>query len=288
MKQKDHTPFLLKIIRWGFPKLEKMAPSLADKVFIKLFFSPVNFQAPEKEKKAETFAERFNFNVDDKTIQAYQWGKTKPYVLVLHGWAGRATQFRRFIKPLAAAGYSVIGFDAPAHGQSTGKSTTIIEFEHAIRKIYELHGEPEAIIAHSFGGGAVFFAAANGLPVKKLINIASPTIGDEIINTYLRTIHGSAKTGESFKHYIHKTFGKPFDEYTASYLVQHLPKPIDLLLVHDEDDREVVLRHALELRKLYPSARLLQTTKLGHTRILKDDDVIRNCVTFIREGRLAD
>src|SRR5688572_33144817 len=110
MKQKDHTPFLLKIIRWGFPKLEKMAPSLADKNFIKLIFSPVNFQAPEKEKKAETFAERFNFNVDDKTIQAYQWGKTKPYVLVLHGWAGRATQFRRFIKPLAAAGYSVIGF----------------------------------------------------------------------------------------------------------------------------------------------------------------------------------
>jgi hypothetical protein len=39
-------------------------------------------------------------------IQAYVWGDaTNPYVLVMHGWAGRATQFRKFIPELVAAGY---------------------------------------------------------------------------------------------------------------------------------------------------------------------------------------
>ncbi len=286
MKQKDHTPFLLKVIRWGFPKLEVIAPSLAQKFFINLFFTPLNFKTPEKEKKAETFADTFTFSIGDKVIQGYQWGKSKPYVLVVHGWAGRATQFRRFIKPLQAAGYSVVGFDGPAHGRSSGKKTTITEFEAAIKKIYELKGEPEAIIAHSFGGGAVLFSASNGLPVKKVINIASPTIGDDVINTYLRTINGSVKTGEALKRYVLETFGKPFDEYIASHLVKHLPAPIDLLLIHDEDDREVDIKNAHELVRIYPSTRLLQTKKLGHTRILKDDDVIKNCVTFIQDGRL--
>lgn len=288
MKQKDHTPVLLKIIRWGFPKLEAIAPVWAQKIFIRLFFSPLHFTTPEKERKAETFAELFSFKVNNKFVQAYSWGKTNPYVLVVHGWAGRATQFRRFVKPFATAGYSVVGFDAPAHGKSSGKQTTIIEFEDAIKKIYELRGEPHAIISHSFGGGAVFFAAANGLPVKKMINIASPSIGDEIINTYLRTINGSQKTGDAFKQYVHKTFGKPFDDYTALHLVKHLPEPIEVLLIQDENDKEVNIIHAEELMKAYPSARLIQTKKLGHTRILKDNDVIRNCVTFVRGGRLLE
>lgn len=288
MKQKDHTPVLLKIIRWGFPKLEAIAPAWAQKIFIRLFFTPLHFTPPEKERKAETFADRFSFSVNSKTVQGYHWGKTNPYVLVVHGWAGRATQFRRFIKPLAAAGFSVVGFDAPAHGQSSGKQTTIVEFELAIKKIYELYGEPHAIISHSFGGGAVFFAAANGLPVKKMINIASPSIGDEIINTYLRTVRGSQKTGDAFKHYVHTIFGKPFDAYTALHLVKQLPAPVDVLLVHDENDKEVSIRHAEELIKVYPSARLIRTKKLGHTRILKDDDVIRTCVTFVRGGRLQE
>jgi pimeloyl-ACP methyl ester carboxylesterase len=185
-------------------------------------------------------------------------------------------------------GYRVIGFDGPAHGNSTGKKTNILEFEEALKKIYASVGEPQAIIAHSFGGGAVLFAAMHGLSVKKLINIASPTIGDEIINTYLRAIRGSAKTGVFFKSYMQRELGKSFDEFTSLYFIKHLKQEIELLLVHDEDDKEVTLKHALELKKVYVKASLLITKGLGHTRILKDEAVIQGCVTFIREGRLKD
>jgi alpha-beta hydrolase superfamily lysophospholipase len=69
-------------------------------------------------------------------IQTYRWGdSTKPYVLMMHGWAGRATQFRKFIPELVAAGYQVVGFDGPAHGKSSGKRTTILEFETALKMV---------------------------------------------------------------------------------------------------------------------------------------------------------
>ena len=282
MKKKDNTPGLLKVVRWVFPRLERIAPSLAHRYFVKLFFTPLRFTVPEKEKKAETFSERFTVVADGKKIQCYLWGSGEP-VLVVHGWGGRATQFRRFIKPLTAAGYKVVGFDGPAHGRSEGKRTNILEFEEAIRKIYEKIGQPVGIIAHSFGGGVMMSAAMNGLIVPKLINIASPVIGDEIINTYLRAINGSESTREYFKKHVQKKYGRSFDEFTSSYFVQHLPSPIEVLLIHDEGDKEVLIRHAEKFISLYPAARLIKTSGLGHTRILKDDQVIRQCVTFIAQ-----
>ena len=281
--KKDQTPLSLKIIRWVYPKVESIAPSLAHRYFVKLFFTPLRFTVPDKEKKAETFAKKFVVEANGKSVQCYSWGQGRP-VLFVHGWGGRATQFRRFVRPFNAAGFMMVAFDAPAHGKSDGKSTTLFEFEQALIKIYESIGEPIAIVAHSFGGAASLFAAMNGLPIPKLINIASPTIGDEIINTYLKAINGSASTAKFFKDYILKTEGKPFDEFTASHFVKQLPRPIDLLLIHDANDKEVNVRQAEHLVQIYPGAKLIKTSGLGHTRILKDDQVIRECVTFVRGG----
>ncbi len=281
MKKKDNTPAILKIVRWIYPRLERFAPSLAHRYFVKLFFTPLRFPVPEKEQKAEAFSEKFTVAAAAKKIQCYSWGTGAP-VLVIHGWGGRATQFRRFIQPLNTAGYKVVGFDGPAHGNSEGRQTNIVEFEEVLHSIYEKVGQPVAIIAHSFGGSVALFAAMKGLIVPKVINIASPAIGDEIINTYLRAINGSVSTREYFKKYIAQKYGKPFDEFTSSYFVQHLPHPVKVLLIHDESDKEVIMTHADRFVELYPTATLIKTKGLGHTRILKDDQVIRAVVTFIK------
>ncbi len=277
---------MLKFVRWGFPILEKIAPPLAEKAFITIFFKPLKYVVPEKEKQFAESAEKFTITVAGKIVQCYSWGKG-PVVWVVHGWAGRATQFRKIIQAFVSAGYRVVGFDGPAHGNSQGKNTNIIEFEQAFRELHKKTGRPEGVIAHSFGGGAVLYAAMNGMDVPRLINIASPTIGDEIINTYLRAINGSKRTGESFKEWIIQKYGRPFDEFTSLWFIRRLPAPIDLLLVHDRNDRDVTVEHAQALKAVYPAAQLLVTEGLGHTRILKDEKVIDQCVTFVREGRLT-
>ncbi len=280
-RKKNKLPLLLRLVQWAFPILEQYFPPLARRLFITIFFSPLNYSVPEKEKATEKEAEKFTVRIHGKKIQCYAWG-SGPTVLLVHGWAGRATQFRSIIPALVREKYRVIGFDGPAHGNSDGRSTSILEFEETFREIYAATGTPVAIIAHSFGGSAVLYAAMNGLEVKKLINIASPTIGDEIIATYLRRINGSPATGEYFKKYILETTGRSFDEFAALYSVRNLPEPLDLLLVHDENDPEVSISHAYEMIKVYPRAMLYQTQGLGHTRILRDEGVVRKCLSFIK------
>lgn len=280
MKKKSKTPFALRIIPAVFPWLERLAQPLANRLFRFLFFTPIGYPTPEKEAKAETFAKKFVIGVGKMRIQCYQWGNAPKTVLVIHGWAGRATQFRRFVKPLLAKGFQVIGFDGPAHGKSSGTSTHLNEF---LVVIFELQTRfnIRSIIAHSFGGVASLYAIAEGLPVKTLITIASPTIADQIINTYLKALGGSARTGQAFKEFIRRKYGKPFEEYSSLAFVKRLPTDLNLLLVHDENDLEVSMDHPDELIKIFPQARLLKTEGLGHTRILRDNLVIREVVTFI-------
>jgi pimeloyl-ACP methyl ester carboxylesterase len=281
--KKNRLPVLLRVVQWTYPLVEKIFPQLAYRFFIRIFFSPLNYAVPEKEREVEKLADKFIVLIPGKRIQCYSWGNPdRLLVLLVHGWAGRATQFRKIIPALLQEGYRVVGFDGPAHGQSTGRSTSIMEFEVALKGVFERVGTPEAIIAHSFGGGAVLYAAMNGLPVKKLINIASPTIGDEIIQTYLKTINGSPASGAFFKSWIFETTGKTFDEFTSMHFVKHLPAPVPLLLVHDTDDPEVSITHGLALQQVYPTAALYKTSGLGHTRILRDEGVIRECLSFLK------
>lgn len=282
LKKKNKVPLALRIVPTVFPWLERFFPTLANRLFIFLFFTPLKYQATEKERKAETFSEKFQIESDGKRIQCYRWGNGNEVVLVVHGWAGRATQFRRFIKPLTRAGYQVVGFDGPAHGQSEGRSTNLDEFQHVIHALVKQLGNVSAILTHSFGGITASYALSNGLPVKTLINVASPTISDEIIKTYLRALGGSEKTGEAFKKYVLKMTGKPFSAFSALEFIKQVPASLNLLLVHDEDDQEVIMDHPRELLKQFPQGQMLQTKGLGHTRILKDNDVIRHIVTFIQ------
>ncbi len=46
------------------------------------------------------------------------------------------------------------------------------------------------------------------------------------------------------------------------------------LIVHDRKDRIVPYSHAKELSTAWPSARLFDTHKPGHSRILQDEEVI--------------
>jgi pimeloyl-ACP methyl ester carboxylesterase len=281
LKKKKHVPPLpLRIIPKLFPVLERLAPGIALRFFIYLFFTPFKYKAPEKEIAAANTAEKFSVNVNGKKIQCYSWGKG-PVVLLVHGFAGRGTQLRKFIEPLNRAGFRAVAVDGPGHGASEGKKTGLEEFKQAFFAIAEKTGTVSAIIAHSFGGAASLYAISLGLPVKILVNIASPTIGDEVIKNYLRVLNASQKMGEGFKEYILKRTGKTFDEFTALAFIKKVPENFNLLLVHDEDDREVSIRHPKALLDQFPKAVFYQTSGLGHNRILKDDEVIKHIVTFI-------
>jgi predicted alpha/beta hydrolase family esterase len=281
-KRTNKTPFALRLIQWFFPKLEAVAPSLAHKYFIHLFYTPFRYQIPEKEKEFLASAKEFSVSVEGKRIQCYRWGTTGPKIVMVHGWAGRAGQFRKMIPAFLGAGFQVIAFDGPAHGKSEGKQTNLPEFGEVVREIIEVEGELKGIIAHSFGGVAVLYAIMNGLPIQRVINIASPTMASQVILNYRKALNASEAAGKAFDKHLVEKYGKTFDEFSSLHFVQHLPGPLDLLVVQDENDTEVTVINTTELKRVYPAARIHMTQGLGHTRILKDEGVISLCVDFMK------
>lgn len=253
-------------------------------MFTQLFFTPLYFGFPVKEKAWIKSARKRIIHVAGKKVIVYEWGDPKnPPVLFIHGWAGRGTQFRKFFEPFIQNRYRILSFDGPAHGKSEGKRTSVIEFEEVVRKLWNNTDPPVGVIAHSFGGTVSLYSAFKGLPISKLIMIGTPIIGDLVIKGFLKAVNGSEKTGAAFRERLKKKYDRTFEEFSAEYLLPRLPEPIRLFIIHDEDDKESPIRHAEEAMKIYPDAKMLRTSGLGHNRILRDNKVIESCLHFIKE-----
>jgi pimeloyl-ACP methyl ester carboxylesterase len=237
-----------------------------------------------EEDKAANIAVKEILKVSSGNIQVYSWGSGKP-VLFTHGWAGRGTQFRKFVEPFNKKGYKVIAFDGPSHGKSDGSTTNIHEFYQAIRAIQTKYGEFEALIGHSFGGVASMYSLLKGVSSKKLVLIASPSLEDDIIANFLKIVNGSPKRGEYFREYYKSKFGINFSEITMSVMSEKI-KSLPILLVHDEDDKDVPIFHAEALQSKLKYPEMLRTSGLGHMRILKDHNAIKRCLSFVSDNEL--
>jgi len=279
---KKKMPFPLRVIQWTFPKLEKVAPALAGKWAWKLFFTPFRFPTPSREQEVANSANKFTFDAEGYTIQGYEWGDGEKTIFLLHGWSGRATQWGAFIKPLNDSGYKVVAIDGPSHGSSTGKMTDIMRFQKVLQKVLQLYPGIDSMITHSFGGAATMFGIKNGLQLKKLVNIGTPTDGDYIISDFLRRINASPISGDRFKQNVVNNFGNPFEYYSVKETIKSANET-DLLMIHDRLDKEVPVQHSIDLHEANPKTQLVVTEGLGHMRILKDKEVIAQAIDFVAE-----
>jgi len=278
-------PLAFRLIHKLFPFLEKIAPPLANKIVAYLFFSPMRFKAPYREIEVSELAEKKIITSDGKKIQTYSWGQG-PTILMTHGWSGRGTQFRKFIIPFNNAGYQVVSFDGPAHGKSEGRSTNVTEFHDVIKQLETSHGPFVATIGHSFGGVANLYAHVQGVHMSKMIMIATPTISEDIINESVRKLNGSPARGEYLKNYIYKNFGIHFEDISVLKLIEQV-NDIDLMAIHDVEDKDVSIRHPEALLEKYPKANLIKTKGLGHLRILKSPDVVQYCLHYVQNSEVV-
>jgi len=282
--RKPNIPLNLRFIQWMFPKLESIAPQVAHKWFVDLFFSPPRYPIPGHERGILKKAKQFDINIGDRVVMGYSWGEG-PVILLVHGWAGRASQFKSFVEYFSALGYTTVSFDAPAHGLSKGKETTIIDFKNAILTLEKMVGKVDVVIGHSLGGAAGLYALSEGLNVNTLITIATPSIGDEIISEFAARLGASQRAQDFLKQAIYQRLNRTFDEFMASYFITRIPDHIDMLILHDEHDREASLINAERLVEAYPQARYQKTAGLGHVRILRDPSILETCKNFVEDRR---
>jgi hypothetical protein len=96
----------------------------------KLFTTPVKHKIPKRELKmdSESIHNTIYIPAIDKSITVYEYGKSEKKALLVHGWSGRGTQLFKIADSLLEHGYSIVSFDAPAHGKSKGSTTIMSEF----------------------------------------------------------------------------------------------------------------------------------------------------------------
>ncbi|MEM8933855.1 MAG: alpha/beta hydrolase, partial [Acidobacteriota bacterium] len=271
--------------RVAFKGLSLIAPGPAAWLARELFLTPQRHQPPLRETWWQTEAERFGLPFEGRELAAWRWGWGGPTILLVHGWAGRGLQLGAFAEPLVQAGYQVVAFDGPGHGESPGRQTNLPEFARAIAAATKTLGGVDAIVAHSFGAGSTLVSMAYEAPkVERLVFVAPPGRLRTITATFEQATGFSADVLDRMRRSIERRFGLSWSDLDPHELAARVEPRHRTLVVHDRQDREIPWSDALDLATQLPSAELRTTEGLGHRRILRDPAVVAAVVDFLGPG----
>lgn len=268
--------FTASILRGGFRLLGKT--DIAARMAETLFTTPRRFRTPDREKDALKGAAPLHVSFEGMTIHAWRWSRG-PAVLLVHGWEGRGSQMTPFVAPLIERGFSVITFDAPAHGRSSGSRTTLPQFAAALRTVVENAGPIHAIVAHSFGCAAATLAIHDGLDVERLTFVAPPVDPATYTRRFGEYFGLDDEVVENMKKRIERRFHRKWGDFSVAKMAENMRQP--LLVIHDSGDDEIPLRDSETIVNRWPGARLLVTEGLGHRRILREESVTQAAAAFI-------
>jgi pimeloyl-ACP methyl ester carboxylesterase len=190
---------------------------------------------------------------------------------------------RAFVFPLLSAGYRVIAYDQPAHGVSEGRLTGLPDFAEVLADIAGQHGRVQAVIGHSLGGAAAALALARGTAdFRKVVMVSPPSDLVGYSRRFARWHWIPEAMRRSMQSAIEERYGVRWEDLELSRLASRLNARA--LVIHDRNDHVVPWAQGENVARLWPNARLLTTTGLGHGRILQDEQVTRAAADFIARG----
>jgi pimeloyl-ACP methyl ester carboxylesterase len=269
--------WLLATLRMFFETLSVIAPRAAGALAVRLFGTPQRHHRPGWEREIYARGSRMQLG---SNLAARSWGEPRaPIVLLVHGWEGRGTQLGAFVGAFVIAGFRVIALDFPAHGDSTGRHTDLIECTEALRKVARDLGPLAGIVAHSFGGAVTTLAIERGMDVRAVVLVSSPSSVADVLARFGRMLGLGTRAMQAFRRGLEHRTGLKLADLEIYERAARLRVPA--LIVHDRDDRDVPFSDAERLAARWPTATLVATGGLGHRRILRDENVIERAVEFV-------
>lgn len=275
-----------KMALWGVRaaarSLGAVAPGLAAAWSERLFLTP---QRPRRSRTAEAVLARGQprvLKVEGEEVAVWSWGEG-PRVLLVHGWSGYGGQLTAFVQPLVAAGFSVVTYDAPGHGASSGRTSSLPELAGMVAAVGEATGGPYAVVAHSFGAAATAVALRDGMKVDRAVFISPPADPLAGIRAFADMVGLSETTWRRMAARIEARFDMRLADLALPAFAPGLDVP--LRIFHDVGDQEVPLEAGEAVARAWPGAKLTRTEGLGHFRILYAPEVLSPAVDFLAEGR---
>ncbi|WP_225801671.1 alpha/beta fold hydrolase [Streptomyces sp. NK15101] len=280
------------LIRTALNAAARLAPGRAGRWAFHLFTRPLG-RARLRPGEAALFAgaRTDRLRVRGKEVVTYAWGDGRRPVLLVHGWSSRASRLGAFAEELLARGYSPVAFDAPGHGDSSGKASNIVEYREIIRELHARHGDFEAVVAHSFGVLASLFALRDGVRTSRFVGLGGVGSFEMVLEGFQAGLGLDDRVMRALRAHVERRLvpGEPgvWERFGADHAPDELGAPV--LLFHDEGDDMVPLAQARFLARAHGGrARLVVTRGLGHRRILMDPDVVAEAVGFATAGAVTE
>lgn len=210
-------------------------------------------------------------------LAAWRWG-SGPAVFLVHGWEGYGAQLRAFVEPLVNHGFSVVAFDAKAHGASPGVEATLSDFASALLALEARFGSPAAVVAHSLGALGTLLALRRGLAARAAVLIAIPSPRERLA-AFRKELDLTDSAVQKMMSLIEKRVGVPWNGVEAPALATGVSTAV--LVVHDDADRIASRATADAAVRALSNGALYATSGLGHRRIVDDRAVVDTVTSFV-------
>lgn len=270
------------LIRTKLNALSLLSRRKAGEEAFRLFITP-----PKRSTRVSPLfaaSESLEFPLNGHMVRGYRVNHpSQKKVLLLHGFSSSVHSFDRYVSPLVEQGYEVLAFNAPAHGNSEGKTVHAMLYAEMIREVMERYGPVQSFIAHSFGGLSVCLALeqVDHGPDTRIVLIAPATETTTAINSAFKLIGlKNPKIREDMENIIFSMSGQKAEWFSVSRAIRKLQAQV--LWVHDEDDDITPLSDTAPTREAkQPNIAFRITRGLGHHQVYRHPDVVREVVDFL-------
>jgi pimeloyl-ACP methyl ester carboxylesterase len=254
-----------------------VAPSLVAPFFRRMMLKPRRHVRPPPVLALPLADERIALG---DGLVAWRWGEG-PVVLLVHGFEGNRAQFAAIVEALVGRGFAAVALDVPAHGESAGDELTAVKFIAAIERTLARLGPVHAVIGHSLGGAMSLYSVARSGGSRRVAVVSAPSSLMRELKRFAAAVGLSERGTRAFIASVETHVGRP----AADFDVRHLAGKVDLplLMIHDQNDRQVPVVEAARTAHVLPGAELMVTRGLGHNRLLADPAVVNALVAFVAQ-----
>ena len=256
-----------------------VAPRLVAPFFRRLMLNPRRHVRPPPVLALPPADERIDLG---DGLVARRWGRrgrAVPTILLVHGFEGNRAQFGVIIDALLARDFAIVALDVPAHGDSAGHELTAVTFVAAIERTLQRLGPMHAVIGHSMGGAMSLFSIAHYGGVGRAVLVSAPSGLHRELRRFANAVGLSKRGTAAFIASVENHVGRPATDFDVRQIAGKVDLPV--LLIHDQNDRQVPVAEAARAAHALPTAELMVTSGLGHNRLLADKAVVTAIVGFV-------
>ena len=247
------------------------------------FFSPAQYEVKPKDREIIERGNNYRIPFAIGELAVTTWGESHlPAVLLMHGWGGARAQMTGFVDPLLSAGFRVVAYDQPAHGESSGTMTNLLEIAPTMDVVRQQEGSFAAIIAHSFGTIITSYALVNlGFPPpSKLVYFGAFNELLESLPRFQELAKLPDEIMDGFRDMLYEKFGRGVLETIINEkLVEQINIPA--LMYHDAEDNVTPVDDSRAIARVWKSATYIETSGLGHRGALQSTDIHQEVTAFL-------